>query len=201
LEWEWSEFWSLDREVNVLQLSSTWHKASVNSPELELISQHNTFFSTVELRDRIWASSEPVWMNDAVENIPFLHTAFGFPIKCGSEIIGVMTFFSSKIHEEQPDLLTMMVAVGSQIGQFILRCQAETALRESEERFQNFMNNSPVVAFMKDSQGCYVYINKTCERVFNIKQSDLACKTDFDWLPEQTAKQVRENDILGSTVG
>ncbi|MDQ3929749.1 MAG: PAS domain-containing protein, partial [Chloroflexota bacterium] len=71
--------------------------------------------------------------------------------------------------------------------------QAEAALREREQRFQAFMNNSPVAAFMKDEQGRYIYVNAPMERSFN---ADLVGKTDFDWLPEAVARQLHENDLL-----
>jgi len=78
---------------------------------------------------------------------------------------------------------------------------AEAALRESEVRFKTFMNNTPAIAFMKDSEGRYVYINKTFEQSFNVKVASLQGKTDFDWLSEETAKQVRENDIYVLSTG
>lgn len=74
------------------------------------------------------------------------------------------------------------------------RRQAELALRNSEERFAAFMNNSPAVAYMKDGDGRYVYVNRVLEEVFGIRFEDLHGRTDFDWLPETTARQVREND-------
>jgi PAS domain-containing protein len=49
--------------------------------------------------------------------------------------VGVMEFFSHEIAEPDEDLLKMMATIGSQIGQFMERKQAEEALRESEERF------------------------------------------------------------------
>lgn len=70
---------------------------------------------------------------------------------------------------------------------------AQAALREREQRFQAFMNNSPVVAFMKDEQGRYIYVNATMERFFS---ADLVGKTDFDWLPAEAARQLHENDML-----
>ena len=37
--------------------------------------------------------------------------------------------------------------------------RAEAKLRESEERFKLFMDNSPAIAWLKDEQGRYVYVN------------------------------------------
>lgn len=74
------------------------------------------------------------------------------------------------------------------------RRRAEAKMRESEELFRSFMNNNPAVAFMKDEAGRYVYINETMERVFALDKNDLLGKTDYDWLPEDAANQLRAND-------
>ncbi|HEY2343812.1 MAG TPA: PAS domain S-box protein, partial [Chthoniobacteraceae bacterium] len=71
---------------------------------------------------------------------------------------------------------------------------AEAALRESEERFQAFMNHSPAVAYIKDADGRYVYINKVFADRFNVSLEDFVGNTDFDWLPAENARAVSEND-------
>lgn len=81
------------------------------------------------------------------------------------------------------------------------RKRVEIALSESEKRFKTFMNNSPVMAFIKDEQGRYVYVNQPLERVFDVKLADLQGKTDFDWLPEKTAQHVYENDMAVFSTG
>lgn len=81
------------------------------------------------------------------------------------------------------------------------RKQIEAALRESEERFKTFMNNSPVMAFMKDQEGRYVYVNEQLKRVFNVKQSDWYGKTDEDWFSEAAANQIRKDDISVISTG
>lgn len=100
--------------------------------------------------------------------------------------------FSSSLVATEPKGSHYVVYTGRDITE---REIALTALSESEERFQTFMNNSPTVAFMKDYQGRYVYVNQTFEHTFNVKFNDLHLKTDFDWLPQDIANQVCKNDL------
>ena len=67
-------------------------------------------------------------------------------------------------------------------------------LLEDLERLQAFMNHSPVVAFMKDANGRYVYANKKLESMFHLSFSELKGKTDYDWLPPEIALNARDND-------
>lgn len=71
----------------------------------------------------------------------------------------------------------------------------EQALRESREMFYRFMNHSPVMAYIKDERGQYVYVNEPLEKRFSITLEWLKNKTDFDWLPPRIAREVRNNDI------
>lgn len=67
-------------------------------------------------------------------------------------------------------------------------------LRTAEERFKAFMNNSPVVASLKDSDGKYVFVNKTMEQVLGLGGNEIEGKTDFDWLPGDAARAARVRD-------
>jgi PAS domain S-box-containing protein len=74
------------------------------------------------------------------------------------------------------------------------RKKVEEALRESEERFKNFMDHSPAMAWMKDEQGRYVYANRVFEHRLHLKPEDWRGCTDFELWPAEIAKQIRAND-------
>src|SRR5687768_3120395 len=81
------------------------------------------------------------------------------------------------------------------------RKHSEEALRESHAVFNSFMDNSPAVAFMKDAEGRYVYVNKPFERLFGKRLTFLKGRTSFDWLPPVTAAQTHEDDLKVLDVG
>lgn len=75
------------------------------------------------------------------------------------------------------------------------RKHSEEALRESQAFFNSFMDNSPAVAFMKDAEGRYVYVNKPFERFFGQRLSYLKGRRSFDWLPPIIAADTHEHDL------
>src|SRR5262249_31030076 len=142
LDWDLGTLWSLDRQAGVLRCVELWQKASVAAPHFVATSRASTFLPGVGLPGCVWASRAPAYLPDVVQdtNCPRapiaahegLHTAFGFPILLGGDVLGVMEFFSHERRPPDPDLLTMMAAIGSQIGQFIERQRAEEAVREAQ---------------------------------------------------------------------
>jgi signal transduction histidine kinase len=142
LDWDLGVLWSLDRQAGVLRYVELWQKASVAALHFAATSRASTFRPGVGLPGRVWASRAPVSIPDVGQDAEFLrapiaareglHTAFGFPILLGADVLGVMEFFSREQRQLDPALLPMMATIGSQIGQFIERTRAEAALRASE---------------------------------------------------------------------
>ena len=72
--------------------------------------------------------------------------------------------------------------------------QAERSLRESEERFHSFMDNSPSCAWMKNDAGRYVYINQALRDLLQLTDDQVLGKTDHE-LGLQHADEYRRNDL------
>lgn len=74
------------------------------------------------------------------------------------------------------------------------REQAKNALREREALNRAFLENSATMAWMKDTQGRYVYLSSNYERRFGIRFDDWGGKTDFELWPREVAAVFRAND-------
>ena len=142
LGWDVGALWRVDREAEALRCVELWHKASIEVPEFERVSREFIFVPGLGLPGRVWSSLEPEYIPDVVpdENFPRgsiaeregLHSAFGFPILLGGEVLGVIEFFSREIRQPDQELLNMLAAIGSQIGQFVERKRAEEAFRKAQ---------------------------------------------------------------------
>ncbi|MBM4124637.1 MAG: response regulator, partial [Nitrospira sp.] len=141
--WELGAMWYVDHTGTRLRCEVLWHDASVNAAEFVARTQGSTLAPGVGLPGRVWASGEPAWIPDVVADANFprsllaaksgLHGAFGFPIKKGSETLGVLEFFSREIRQPDPSLLQMMADTGVKIGQFVERGLLEEQLRQAQK--------------------------------------------------------------------
>lgn len=146
LEWELGVFWRLDKPSGTLRCLDQWKAATIDAEEFVVTTWQQSFTSGIGLPGRIWESGQPIWIRDVMVDADFLraegvakvglHGAFGFPIRVGGEIEGVIAFFSRQVREPDDELLKMVADVGLKIGQFGERTRAEEALRQTEAQLR-----------------------------------------------------------------
>ena len=139
LGWSVGGIWRVDGKENVLRCVETWHVPSARLEDFDRVTRALTLALGKGLPGRVWSNARPVWIEDVTQDANFpraaiaaregLHAAACFPILLGSEVLGALEFFSHEIQQPDAKLLEMMGAIGSQIGQFIERKNAEDALR------------------------------------------------------------------------
>jgi PAS domain S-box-containing protein len=56
------------------------------------------------------------------------------------------------------------------------------------------MNNGPMVAAIKDANGCYLYANRPMLQRFNKRYDEFVGHCDFELWPAETYRDVREHD-------
>ena len=126
-----------DEDAQVMRCAESWSVPSAEVMEFAAAGRKPMYpqRTTGGLIRRVWASGEPVWITDVVEDATFrraplaakagLHAAFAFPILFGNDVLGVMEFFSRAIRPPDEVLLQSVGSIGAQIGQFMARREAE----------------------------------------------------------------------------
>jgi signal transduction histidine kinase/ActR/RegA family two-component response regulator len=143
LGWRLGQMWQLDPKAGLLRCVAVWHEPVAAVVDFAALSRKTTFRPGEGLPGRVWASRGPNWVSDVARDANFpraeaatrcgLNGAFAFPILHGEEVLGVMEFLHDNILEPDGSLLAMFAAVGSQVGQFIERMQADESLRRAKE--------------------------------------------------------------------
>jgi PAS domain S-box-containing protein len=81
------------------------------------------------------------------------------------------------------------------------RKEAEIALRESEQKLQAIIDNSPSAIYVKDTQGRHILVNSEFERVTQVTREQAKNQTDYDLFSPNIAQALTRNDQTVLTSG
>mgnify|MGYP003385774637 CR=1 FL=1 len=139
MQWAYGARWSLDEKTQLMIRAEYWCKTE---PEFDPADRENWLSSknvkTGRFLGRTWNEKKATWLSNLHDDKPFRRrpsaiklgwdSAYAFPILIGGDVVGVMEFFGPNIRKPEPALVQTTVSIGSQIGQFIQRKQAEDKL-------------------------------------------------------------------------
>ncbi len=208
LDWELGILWHVDQTANVLRCVQIWHPPLAQCAVFEADCRKRAFIHGIGLPGRVLSSVKAAWIPDVVHDNNFpraplaaqagLHAAFGFPIILGNEVLGVLEFFSHEFRQPDEDVLKMMTAIGSQIGQFIERKRAEQAQHDSNQKLRLLIQVSPLAIVALDGQGNVLMWNPAAERIFGWTEAEvLGRPTPIIPANQQQEFRARIEDVLG----
>jgi PAS domain S-box-containing protein len=187
LGWEVGAIWEVDRTADRLRCAATWHAPGKDRKEFDALTMQTVFPKGVGLPGLVWQNGKPAWIEDfpsperAFPRAPVaaeegLHGAVAFPLLLGREVLGVIEFFSGEILEPDQDLITMMDAIGRQLGQFIERQEAEEDVRDSEARKSAILEGALDCVITADHEGRIVEFNPAAEETFGYSRDEVLGK-------------------------
>lgn len=166
--WACGEYWVVDAAAHVLRFGGRWDNLPPRTRTLFERGEGFEFAPGVGLAGRVWLSREPMWVADAAADPRMLRKelareaglkgALLFPTLAAGEVCGVFAFWSQAIRRPDERLSQAIRIIGSQVGQFMLRKQAEVVLRASEERFRALTALSSDWYWEQDSGGRFIRI-------------------------------------------
>lgn len=123
------------------------------------------------------------------------HSSVGHPPQLPIYMLSLLTgiAIAGSYHQE---ILMRLIWLGRDKAQ-----RTKTALTEVEGRFQAFMQQSPLLVWMKDAEGRYVLINKAFADNFRIPSENWAGRTDREFFPAEEARNHHDTDQQVLTSG
>jgi len=201
--WSVGHFYKFDQPSQKLESTDLWY--------IEEKGQNFDFFKKttrdvqvefgVGLPGKVWKTHKPEWIHHsdsvahtrraAAEKVG-LQSGFAFPILVGTSVEGVLEFFSTEKIEYSAHLLETAEHIGTQLGRVVERAQNREALDESEQRFQAFLNESPLLAWMKTEGGEYVYVNKTYQDLLDFDPHGK--EEALHWISAETRQELESHN-------
>ncbi|HUL91661.1 MAG TPA: EAL domain-containing protein [Burkholderiales bacterium] len=188
--WDCGRFFRADEDAGVLRLAEFWTKPG---PQFDLYIERSrkvTYAPGVGIAGIVWQTGEPIWVADVehdprasrktIANEAGMHGAFVFPVNSGGKIIGVLGFNSREIREPDENLLEAIHVIGSQIGQFVQRKQADEILRESEERFRSLTELSSDWYWEQDENFRFTMVSDNLSRRIGDAPGSIIGKTRWE---------------------
>jgi PAS domain S-box-containing protein len=178
--WNVGAAWEVTPDGDALHCVGLWEAQSDKAGEFKALSERKTFAPGEGLPGRVWVSGEPAWIVDVLadENFPRaraaavagLHAAFAFPIRGPGGVLGAMEFFTRTLAEPDEELLGSIAVLGSLIGQFVVRRQAEEAAYEREALTRAILASALDAVITMDHEGRILEFNEAAERIFGYER-------------------------------
>jgi PAS domain S-box-containing protein len=192
---------SIDPKGRLVSVSNYWVELMGYSRD-EVIGRKLTDFFTEESRQVAETKIIPLFFDTGfLQDIPYQF------VKKSGEKIDVL--LSATADRDAKDNIVRSLAVSIDVTQ---RNRAEEALKQAKEELSlysqdlerlvrkqtteitNILTYTPAVVYIKDKAGRYTLVNTRYEELFNVRNTEIRGKTDYDILPKQVADQFRTSD-------
>jgi PAS domain S-box-containing protein len=175
LGWDFGAFWVV-RGGAALRPLATWTREGFDAHEFEATTRQLVMGPGFGLPGTVWKSGLPAWFTNVLESDRFtrvaqareagLRGALAFPIRAHGDCVAVIELFAREEREPDPDLLLLIDALGSLIGEFVEAEAATDAVRQSEARKTAVFASSLDAIITIDHTGAIVEFNRAAEQMF-----------------------------------
>jgi PAS domain S-box-containing protein len=188
LGWQIGQMW-LPTEGR-LRLAESWYADTSRLSAFIGASEGMSFGTGEGLPGRVWATGTSHWVEDVTRDANFLRAEFAarsglrgallVPITVHGQTYGVLELFSTRPERADEVLLRTFGTVAVQIGEFIVRTQAQEALRSSEERFRAAFEDAHAGMALGRLDTHFLAVNRTFCEMLGYSEKELLGKTSLE---------------------
>jgi hypothetical protein len=131
VRWEFGALWQPAPAAPALRCTAVWRSPLADLRALEEASWRTAVEPGVGLVGRCWRDGQAVWVTDARTDPDLdsrlrleeageqVHGWFGFPVRTGTDTIGIVEFFSPEVRQPDGELLVLTGELGTLLGQVL----------------------------------------------------------------------------------
>ena len=139
-DWGRGTYWRADDAAGLTRFGESWSLPGAEFERYTEGSRSVVFAPGVGLVGRVWQSGEPLWISDfyndprvvqkTLARESGMRSVFVFPVVAAGRTVGVLAFFSRESRHPDERLMAATRMIGSEVGQFLQRMQAEDHVRK-----------------------------------------------------------------------
>ena len=181
--WECGRYFAADGKAGVLRFSVAWGVEDEPVQRFIAGSHDITYAEGEGLAGRVWQTGEPLWITDisedgrsarpALSRASGMRGAFIFPVIAEGATIGVLTFNTRDRRQLEEDLMQAIGVIGSQIGQFVQRKQAEAQRLLLELQFRRTFELAGTGLAHIGLDRRFVRVNRRLCEIFGFPEAEL----------------------------
>jgi ammonium transporter len=100
-----------------------------------------------------------------------LRVGLAVPVMAGNTSVGVLEFFADEPLPSDPELLEVLLSVGTQLGRVVERQRSE------EARLRALIDHMPAFVYLRDLDGRFILVNRQYEEFYGLRNDDIRGKT------------------------
>lgn len=215
LGWEWGAFWRIQGREGVLVCREIWTDGSSSLGDLVSLSREARCAPGVDVVGRVWAGGTHIGVPDGLAEYRDwgprtlecvrrgARAVLCFPVISGRCVVGVIELLGTRPHDLQDGSVPLLVAVSSQIGQFIERKKAfdevERHARELEKQkafVERLMGIVPAGIAYLDRSLVVRWANPQLAKIFRRPVRALVDRPLREVLPEARIRRMAQRVLV-----
>ncbi|MBN2536604.1 MAG: response regulator [Spirochaetales bacterium] len=162
-----------------------------------------SYYNAESPQSKLVLKGEPVYLIYAESNLSMdtvrssegLKALAVIPVKHSNEVVAVLNVASHKYTKIPVASRNIIESISGMIGSFLAHVKAESALRESDERYQMLIHNIPYVTWISDLNGNTVFISENVIKYYGFTPEEI-CENHtrcwFDRIHPEDVEKVKK---------